>query len=183
MVSFDIPIVLDKIRPGAAWRMADTYDNLAATWEDTEQTLPTWEEIEAAWAEIQAGPTLDERKNNLRAAINAERDRREQSGFEYQGVKFDSNSTSVIRINAAVNTAVAAILSNSEFAVNWTAADNATVPLDAQGLLGLSVALAQHSNIQHVRARALKEQLEQAGTAEKLAEIENLLAVWKAEAK
>lgn len=127
------------------------------------------------------GPTLDERKNNLRTAINAERDRREQGGFEHQNVRFDSDSTSVIRINAAVNTAVSAILNQTDFAVNWTAADNTTAPLDAQGLLGLSVALAQHSNTQHVRARALKDQLDNADTAETVAEVENLLEEWKQE--
>ncbi len=178
----DIALVLDKIRPGAAWRMSNTYENLVATWEDTEQTLPTWEEIETAWAEMQAGPTLGERKAIIRSAINAERDRREQGGFEYAGKRFDSDATSVIRINAAVNTAVAALLAESPFTVDWTAADNTTVPLDAQGLLGLSVALAQHSNTQHVRARALKEQLEEAETAEKLVEVETLLEAWKTEA-
>ncbi len=181
MPSIDIALVLDRIRPGAAWRMSDTYENLVATWEDTEQTCPTWEEIETAWAEMQAVPTLDERKATLRAAINAERDRQEQSGFLYQGMRFDSDPTSVIRINAAVNTAVSAILNQTGFAVNWTAADNTTVPLDAQGLLGLSVALAQHSNTQHVRARALKDQLDNADTAETVAEVENLLEEWKQE--
>lgn len=50
----DIGIVLDKIRPGAQYLRYDTYENLVATWEDTEQALPTLEEIETAWAEIQA---------------------------------------------------------------------------------------------------------------------------------
>ncbi|WP_373325612.1 DUF4376 domain-containing protein [Sporomusa paucivorans] len=139
--------------------------------------------IDGVWTYVEPeGPTLDERKNNLRAAINVERDRREQGGFVYAGKQFDSDATSVIRINAAVNTAVSAILAETEFAVNWTAADNTTVPLDAQGLLGLSAALAQHSNTQHVRARDLKEQLEEAETAEELVEVETLLEEWKAEA-
>ncbi|CVK18450.1 hypothetical protein [Sporomusa sphaeroides] len=50
----DIALVLDRIRPGAAWRMSDTYENLKNTWEDTKQTLPTLAEIEAAWTEMQA---------------------------------------------------------------------------------------------------------------------------------
>ncbi|WP_312523560.1 hypothetical protein [Anaerospora sp.] len=58
----DIALVLDKIRPGAAWRMSDTYFNLVATWEDAQQTCPTEAEIEAVWEEIQAGPTLVESK-------------------------------------------------------------------------------------------------------------------------
>lgn len=50
----DIAAVLIRIRPGAAWRMSDTYENLAATWEDTEQSLPTEQELQVAWAEMQA---------------------------------------------------------------------------------------------------------------------------------
>lgn len=54
MAGIDIALVLDKIRPRAAWRMADTYENLKNTWEDTKQILPTEEEIKTAWAELQA---------------------------------------------------------------------------------------------------------------------------------
>lgn len=126
-------------------------------------------------------PTLAEKKAALRAAINAERDRREQGGFEYDGTVFDSDATSVIRINAAVNTAVAAVLGSSEFSVGWTAADNTTVTLDAQGLLGLSTALAAHSNTQHVRARSLKEQLDAAEDEVAVKAVEDLLQSWQQE--
>lgn len=64
MSNIDIALVLDSIRPGAAWRRSDTYDNLVATWEDTAQTCPTWEEIEAAWVDIQKQQQID--------ALNAE---------------------------------------------------------------------------------------------------------------
>ena len=182
MPDIDIAVVLDRIRPRAAWRIADTYENLVATWEDIEQTLPTSEEVEAAWAEMQAGPTMEERKTAIRTGINVERDCKEQGGFAYQGKVFDSDPTSVIRINAAVNTAVAAILANTEFAVDWTAADNTIMELDAQGFLALSAALAQHSNTQHVRARALKEQLDLAETSAAVEEVEILLKAWQQEA-
>ncbi|MCM0759620.1 DUF4376 domain-containing protein [Sporomusa sphaeroides DSM 2875] len=125
---------------------------------------------------------MNDIKQSIRTAINAERDRREQGGFDYAGKRFDSDATSVIRINAAVNTAVAAVLAESEFSVGWTAADNTTVTLTAQEFLEFSAALAQHSNTQHVRARALKEQLDNADTAEAVAEVENLLEAWKTEA-
>ena len=49
----DIALVLDKIRPGAAWRMADTYENLKNTWEDKKQSLPTEVEIQMAWEKLQ----------------------------------------------------------------------------------------------------------------------------------
>lgn len=59
MKNIDIPLVLDKIRPNATWRRSDTYENLVATWEDTEQTIPTQEEIETAWTDIQQQQQLD----------------------------------------------------------------------------------------------------------------------------
>jgi hypothetical protein len=55
----DIALVLDKIRPGAAWRMCDTYENLVATWEDPVQICPTLEELETAWVIIQQDQQLD----------------------------------------------------------------------------------------------------------------------------
>lgn len=71
----DIPLVLDKIRPKAVWRMADTYDNLKATWDDSAQTLPTESEIEAAWKEIQSPrvPTKSEELAELDAEYQPQR--------------------------------------------------------------------------------------------------------------
>lgn len=169
----DIAAVLDKIRPGAAWRMSDTYENLVSTWED-EQTCPTMEELKTSWEAIQ--------KNAIHTEINAERDRREKAGFTYNGNTFDSDEISVIRINSAVNTAVAAVLSGSSFSVNWTTADNKTVVLTAQQFLEMSAALAQHSNDQHVRARGLKDKLDAATTEDEIAAVKTELDAWKAEA-
>lgn len=77
--SIDIAAVLDRIRPKAAWRMSDTYENLKATWEDTEQACPTVEEIESTWAEMQTEastpqiitPEVDQEKADLWEAILA----------------------------------------------------------------------------------------------------------------
>lgn len=68
----DIALVLDKIRPNAAWRMADTYENLQATWEDAKQKLPTLEELETAWADMNKAPTASEiKKKNLQDLVDA----------------------------------------------------------------------------------------------------------------
>ena len=45
---------MDRIRPGAAWRRAGSYEELEATWEDEAQALPPLEEIEGDWAAIEA---------------------------------------------------------------------------------------------------------------------------------
>lgn len=56
----DIALILDSIRPGAKWRRAGTYQELVDTWEDTEQTLPTWQEIlDAESAAMDAQTTRD----------------------------------------------------------------------------------------------------------------------------
>lgn len=53
MENMDLGIVLDKIRPKAAYRKYDTYENLENTWEDKVQILPTEDEIKTAWEKIQ----------------------------------------------------------------------------------------------------------------------------------
>lgn len=73
----DIALVLDRIRPGAAWRRAGTYEELEASWEDEVQTLPPMEEIETDWAAIEAerGATEYERSRKdayLTEGITAE---------------------------------------------------------------------------------------------------------------
>jgi hypothetical protein len=50
----DVPLILDRIRPKAKWRMAENYRQLTDTWEDEEQTLPTEEEIVDAWPATQS---------------------------------------------------------------------------------------------------------------------------------
>ncbi|MDR7867600.1 MAG: DUF4376 domain-containing protein [Sporomusaceae bacterium] len=113
-----------------------------------------------------------------RAAINAERNRREQLGFTYLGKTFDSDQTSVIRINAAVNTAVAAILANGTFSVTWTCADNTTIDLGAQQFLGLAGALAAHSDGLHQTARTLKTAVDAAMAAGATAAEIEALPTW-----
>jgi hypothetical protein len=67
----DIALVLDTIRPAAAYRRSATYDELVATWED-ESDCPTLGEIEAAWLSIHAAELcrqIDQHADRVRAAI------------------------------------------------------------------------------------------------------------------
>lgn len=64
----DIALILAKIRPGAAWRMSGTYQELVDTWEDGVQVLPTLQELTDAEAgvlvdkaAIDDEPSLDEK--------------------------------------------------------------------------------------------------------------------------
>lgn len=50
----NIPLVLQKIRPGAEWSLkGDEYDGLE--WLDAVQTKPTIQDLEDAWAKMQDG--------------------------------------------------------------------------------------------------------------------------------
>lgn len=106
-----------------------------------------------------AGDILDAARDAKKDAINAERDRREAGGFEYQGVFYDSDERSAKRILVAVSAAMADV---EGFQIAWTAQDNSTHLLDGPAMIGLNAALAMHGNALHETARSLKTQVEAA---------------------
>jgi hypothetical protein len=112
--------------------------------------------------------TLQEIKDEKRKAINAKRDEKEASGFLYNGVSFDSDQRSANRILCAAIVAQAALASGQTLNVDWTAADNSVVPLDAAGIVGLAVALAQAGTANFYTAKALKQQVDAAATIEEV---------------
>lgn len=89
--------------------------------------------------------------------VKAERDRLETSGFPYLGKWIDSDARSVQRITGAVQAAQAALAAGAAFEIGWTCADDSVLKLDAQQMLGMTVALASHANALHVVARDLRE--------------------------
>ncbi|WP_152966587.1 DUF4376 domain-containing protein, partial [Gulbenkiania mobilis] len=94
-----------------------------------------------AWVLDAAGEAqlVATRRTELLAAINAERDRREEAGFSYRGKLLDSTSRSVQRITAAALAAQAAVATGTPFSLEWTCADNSTLTLDAAGVIGMPV--------------------------------------------
>ena len=79
MSNIDIPAVLAVIRPGAAWRRANTYQDLVDTWEDDQQSVPTETELFDGWAVV-----VSARDDEARAAALAEIDRQaEQQRQKY----------------------------------------------------------------------------------------------------
>ena len=108
---------------------------------------------------------LDELKLIKRTEVNRARDAKEQGGFEYLGKVFDSDSISCQRISCA---AQALSLANDNASIVWTCQDNSTIELNKAQLLGLVVALAQHSNACHKEATAIKQQISAAQTIEEL---------------
>jgi len=116
-------------------------------------------------------PALDELKAAKKAEINAERDRREISGFPYLGKTFDSDQRSHSRITTAVQAAQAAMAVGQPFLIEWTCADNSTIELTGEQMVGVPVAFAMYGNALHQTARSLKTQVDAAQTAEEVASI------------
>ena len=105
------------------------------------------------------GPTLAELQDQSWLRIKAERDRREQAGAPYLGKALDSDEKSVTRISIAVQAAQAAISAGTSFSLDWTMQDNSVVSMTAAEVVGMSVALATHSNGLHLAARAVREKI------------------------
>lgn len=114
------------------------------------------------------GQELAQLRAEKRAAINEERDRRESTVFPYLGRLIDCDQRSVSRITIAVQAAQVAMAAGQPFALEWTCADNSSLPLDAVGILGMPVALAVHGNSLHQHARTLKAQADAALTLDDL---------------
>lgn len=97
--------------------------------------------------------------------IKAARDAAETAGFTYMAKTFDADPRSVQRITVAVQAANAAIAAGSPFSINWKTADNSVLTMNAQQMLGVPAALAQHADAQHQKAASLLAKIEAATTA------------------
>lgn len=141
------------------------YQSIGMTEQEVEQAY------DGSWYVLGYAPKkpLNEIKSEKRAEINTARDAAEQGGFEYLGKVFDSAPISCQRISMA---AQAMALAPEGTTITWTTQDNSTIDLTAQELVGLVVALAQHSNTCHEKATALKVQIEACESAEELDKIQ-----------
>lgn len=140
------------------------YESIGMTEQDVEQAY------NGLWYLVGYAPTqpLDKLKTLKRAEINRARDEAEQGGFEYMGKVFDSDQVSCIRISSA---AQAMQYAPDDATITWTTQDNSTIDLNKAQLMGLVVALAQHSNECHQKATALKAQIDACETKEELDKI------------
>jgi hypothetical protein len=106
------------------------------------------------------------RESKLRE-IDAARDIAIISGFDYNGVRFDSDAKSIQRISGAVTLSML----NPAYVTEWITFDNSTVTLDAAGLAGLGVAAGLHESSQVFKARGLKNAVLAATTVEEIQSI------------
>lgn len=99
--------------------------------------------------------SIEDLQNAAWERIKAGRDAAEYGGFDWQGLRFDSDEVSQRRITGAVQLATM----NPAFSIDWTLADNSAAALDAEQMQAVGVALGLHVNAQHTRARELRSQI------------------------
>ena len=116
--------------------------------------------------------TLDEYKAIQWKAIKSIRDTKEKSGFIYMDKQVDSDDIAVQRMSIAAIQAQSALVANLPFVITWTCADNTVLTISTpQEMLGMAQALAQFSNVLHVKARGYRQQIEEATTTDDVASI------------
>ena len=145
--------------------------NSAFPWSLTAQQLadgfvppPGSVEISAAEAHTLSNPPppLDEVKAEKLAKIKADRNAAITGGFTYLNKPIDSDRDSVMAITGAAVAALAAKAAGIPYSVTWTCADDSTLTLDADGVLGMSITLAQFADAQHTKGRPLKDAIKNA---------------------
>jgi hypothetical protein len=110
--------------------------------------------------------TIEERQDARWAQLKIARDAAEFGGFLWEGLLFDSNQISQQRIGAACQEASSALALNVPFFKNWTLADNSTVPLSAEQMMSVGLALGNHVGTVHAKGRELRERLYAANSIE-----------------
>ena len=87
------------------------------------------------------------------SAVDTERDRRIDAGFEFEGVRYQSRATDRENIAGAVLIAMA----DPAYTTGWIAADNSVVEMDAPTLLRFGRTAADHKQALIFAARQLKD--------------------------
>ena len=108
-------------------------------------------------------PTLEEAKASKLAELKGIRDSKEVEPVEFYGHRYDFDTKSFDRINAAI-----IALDQTHGAIGWTTADNSVVEVNADTLRGVIAAAAVRSNALHVTYRTLKQQVSEATTNEEV---------------
>lgn len=109
---------------------------------------------------------LQSESNIRRNLINAERDRRIQSGFVFNEIKYDSRPEDQKRISAAAQLAFMAMLNGAQpndymwastQPFGWIAQDNSVVFMDAQTVIDFAKTAAEWERVHIFAARTLKD--------------------------
>lgn len=102
------------------------------------------------------------------ALIKADRALAEEGTFTWEGHVIQADKA---RIGGASTAALAAQTLNVPYVDVWTLADNTTIPVNAQDILSMGMALVQHVSSCYAKARALRVLIDNATTPEGVASI------------
>lgn len=125
------------------------------------QRWMVWSESQMQWIDPRQ---LNEFKDAQWEVIKVARDAAEFSSFVWDGSQFDADALSQQRIIGAAQLAEI----NPAYEVDWTLANNSVRHLNATQMKAVGVALGDHVNAQHVKARGLRQQIQDATTREEI---------------
>lgn len=111
-------------------------------------------------------PTLEEAKASKLAELKGIRDSKEVEPVEFYGHRYDFDTKSFDRINAAI-----IALDQTHGTIGWTTADNSVVDVNADTLRGVIAAAAIRSDSLHIIYRNLKETVLAATTNEEVSAV------------
>jgi hypothetical protein len=143
-----------------------------------------WELRDIPQPEPEPPRTREQARDEKRAAINAERDKREAaSPFVYQGRSFDYDPVSRERLSKAITAALVASTAGAPLetpVATWTLFDNTTWDdMTIADFLGFPAAEAGRSGVLHETARTLKAAVDAALAAGATAEEIDALPEWE----
>lgn len=113
-------------------------------------------------------PTFAVLKTQKWEEIKEARDRCEAGGCSTSHGRAQTDEASQRKSAGASLMATIAISAGEPYSITWTMEDNSDVTLDAQGMIGLGVAIGQHVADCHARGRELRALIDAATTAEQL---------------
>lgn len=146
-----------------------------------------WGQCQADLLEVQAGPgekaiatsSLSVEANRL-VIWNAVRDARDahiDGGAMTPSGAVDSDSLARSNVSGATIAALVAKLNSVPYSITWTMLDNTPITLDADGMIGMGMAVLAHVNACHERARELRAEIEAAANMAELLAID-VMAGW-----
>jgi hypothetical protein len=162
---------LDGLPIAWQWRVSVPVDRLAGD----EPTL--LDEVETALVSLEASPfnggervldlsgTLEAAKERAWTRIKLARAAAEAKDVIYDGGAYQADKE---RISGATQLAWMAKQSGQEYSITWTLTDNTTRTLDADGMIGLGIALGMQVTQVYDTGRALREQITAATTIEEV---------------
>lgn len=134
------------------------YDPISQHVAETTPVLTEKGHYEQQWAiqnldETTVSENLNKQRLERSALVNAERDRRINQGFLFNGVRFQSRADDRENIKGAVMIA----MYDPTYSSDWIAEDNSTVHMDASTLFAFGRTAAEHKQHLIFKARQIKD--------------------------